>query len=369
MDLSKRDDTLKKLQCQVDVETSSSYNSWVRGKITLSTNSTYPTDRCRFFDKHGFILVPSFASPQEIQSMKSHIQELVDKEWNPQTSTHVFRTDEKQIEAQGKSDYFLDSANKTHFFAEKDAMDDNGGLKEAYRENKISALNKAGHGMHTTPGPFQMYTQSAKVVDLLTELGWEDPIVPQSMYIFKQANIGGEVTSHQDSSFLYTTPRQTCIGLWLALDDATLENGCLWVRPGSHEEPIRRQFARNPKHFGDSLVYNDDDGDHKLPQMIFRQLNDDKKVPWDGKVPDNSLDSQRSGLYHHGFIPVPCKAGDLLAFTGALDHLSLSNYSSQARHTFQLHCVEGERVGVQWSKENWLQYPPGEPFMRLNSSK
>lgn len=370
-DLNTRDKVLQKLQSEVDeanVSSSTTYSSWVRGNITLPTKtSSYPTTRCQFFDKHGFILVPSFSSPEEVQSMKCHMQQLVSSKWIPQKSTHVFRTDEKQLEAQGRSDYFLDSASATHFFAEKDAMDDSGQLKESYRENKIAALNKAGHGMHTTPGPFQTYALSNKVLDLLTELGWQDPVVPQSMYIFKQANIGGEVTSHQDSSFLYTTPRQTCIGLWLALDDATLKNGCLWVRPGSHRESVRRQFARNPLYFGESLVYNSDQCDHTQPQMIFRQLDDGNEVPWDGKLPDNSFDSNFSGLYDNGFIPVPCKAGDLLVFTGELDHLSLPNYSSRARHTFQLHCVEGEQVGVLWSKENWLQYPASVPFTRLNS--
>ena len=194
MDLAHREEILEKLRNEVDVGVSSStYSSWVRGKITLPTeNGSYPTKRCRFFDKYGFIFVPSFSSTAEVESLKSHMHHLVDTEWNPEKSTHVFRTDEKQIEAQGRSDYFLDSANKTHFFAEKDAMDDNGDLKEMYRQNKIAALNKAGHGMHIAPGPFQTYTQSAKVVNLLIELGWQDPVVPQSMYIFKQAKIGGE---------------------------------------------------------------------------------------------------------------------------------------------------------------------------------
>ncbi|KAL7479239.1 hypothetical protein ACHAW6_004979 [Cyclotella cf. meneghiniana] len=376
MDLTKRDEALKRLQQKVDdaiASSSTTYRSWVRGTATLPLDSSsYPTDRCRFFDAHGFILVPSFSSPAEIQSMKSHMHDMVQNEWNPAQSTHVFRTDEKQLEAQGKSDYFLDSASKTHFFAEKDAMDDNGELKEAYRTEKISALNKAGHGMHTSPGPFRTYTQSDKVASLVKELGWRDPVVPQSMYIFKQAGIGGEVTSHQDSSFLFTAPRQTCIGLWLALDDATLENGCLWVRPGSHRERVRRQFARNPEHFGERLMYSEQcEGDRTKPQMIFRQLSngDENEVPWDGKLPDRSLPAPECiGLYENGFIPIPCNAGDLLAFAGELDHLSLPNNSLQARHTFQLHCVEGEGAGVYWSKENWLQYPPGEPFMKLNAS-
>ena len=38
---------------------------------------------------------------------------------------------------------------------------------------------------------------------------------------------------HQDGTFLYTEP-QSVTGLWWALEDATLENGCLWAVPGSH---------------------------------------------------------------------------------------------------------------------------------------
>ena len=69
------------------------------------------------------------------------------------------------------------------------------------------------------------------------------------MYIFKQANVGSEVTPHQDSTFLHTSPKQTvlgkifkldseaviCLGMWIALEDATEDNGCLWSVPGSHK--------------------------------------------------------------------------------------------------------------------------------------
>jgi hypothetical protein len=50
----------------------------------------------------------------------------------------------------------------------------------------------------------------------------------QSMYIFKQPRIGGPVDAHQDSTFLYTTP-QSVTGFWWAVEDATLNNGCLYV--------------------------------------------------------------------------------------------------------------------------------------------
>lgn len=42
------------------------------------------------------------------------------------------------------------------------------------------------------------------------------------------------VSPHQDASFLYTEPLGRVLGMWMALEDATLENGCLWFIPGSH---------------------------------------------------------------------------------------------------------------------------------------
>ena len=52
------------------------------------------------------------------------------------------------------------------------------------------------------------------------------------MLIFKQPFVGGEVVPHQDSCFVATDPL-SCVGIWLALEDATRENGCLWTLPGA----------------------------------------------------------------------------------------------------------------------------------------
>ena len=61
------------------------------------------------------------------------------------------------------------------------------------------------------------------------------PLLPcrlQSMLIFKQPFVGGEVVPHQDSCFVTTDPL-SCVGIWLALEDATRDNGCLWTLPGA----------------------------------------------------------------------------------------------------------------------------------------
>eukprot|EP00593_Proboscia_inermis_P001909 CAMPEP_0171293620 /NCGR_PEP_ID=MMETSP0816-20121228/1921_1 /TAXON_ID=420281 /ORGANISM="Proboscia inermis, Strain CCAP1064/1" /LENGTH=282 /DNA_ID=CAMNT_0011764679 /DNA_START=686 /DNA_END=1534 /DNA_ORIENTATION=- len=279
-------------------------------------------------------------------------------------------------------------------------------MNEQKTSEQINALNKAGHGLHLCPNtPFHTYTHSSKLLNLVNELGWIDPVVPQSMYICKPPNgIGSEVTSHQDSTFLYTTPKQTCLGLWLALDDATLENGCLWVRQRSHFEPLRRKFSRNPEYFSKTVAGSDaqttgttthtDEGTTSSPpppQMLFEDCVDTPLPPnhgettdehqsvgssstaasqhavvtWEGSLPEKSWPLPCTGLFESGFIPVEVKAGDLVVFPGRLDHLSLPNYSTAQRHTFQLHLVEGPDAGIIWDAGNWLQYPKGMEFARM----
>lgn len=53
------------------------------------------------------------------------------------------------------------------------------------------------------------------------------------------------VVPHQDSTFLYTSP-ESLVGFWIALDNATIENGCLCIIPGSHKTNVHRRMIRNP---------------------------------------------------------------------------------------------------------------------------
>jgi len=330
----------------VDVEST----SWVSGEVYESASAD---PRRVAFDHQGFLVVKGFASAEECTAMRHCLSELAN-EWVPGEEAAVFRTDEGQLEAQGSSDYFFGSSDRVHFFAEAEAVEEQGDLKEGI--TREGALNKVGHALHKDGAVFQDYSTSAKVAELVACLGWKDPVLPQSMYILKQPQIGGEVTSHQDSTFLYTTPRQTCLGLWLALHPATLENGCLWVRPGSHCEAVRRSFIRQEPYEGsDSLDAT----------MSFKALSEQPHHTWEGGMPANSWPPPSDGLFEAGFVPVEVEMGDLVLFPGQLDHLSLPNYSSLPRHTYQLHMVEGPRQGIEWSSSNWLQYPSKEPFMSI----
>lgn len=152
------------------------------------------------------------------------------------------------------------------------------------------------------------------------------PLPVQSMYIFKQASIGGEVIPHQDGAFLYTEP-QTCIGFWWPLDDCKITNGCLWAVPGSHRLGVHRRYRRRD------------------PPNIGTEFLPTEPIEWDI--------SQA--------IPLEIPKGSLVILHSALVHYSLENTSSTPRHAYSIHVVDGGE-GILYPRDNWLQRPPEHPF-------
>ena len=96
---------------------------------------------------------------------------------------------------------------------------------------------------------FDRISRQPKLAALAHEIGLAQPLLLQSMYIFKHPGIGGEVGWHQDATYLHTTP-VSVTGFWIALDDADRDNGCLLALPGAHRGPLRKRFRRA----GDAMV-------------------------------------------------------------------------------------------------------------------
>lgn len=258
------------------------------------------------FNSQGYLVIESFASNDEIESMMKRMEQLL-HDFDPSSTASIFSTKNQQ---KLTDDYFFESAERVSFFFEERAFGDDGNLKQP----KQLSINKVGHALHEIEPAFKKFSSSEKTSSLFRSIGYKRPVIMQSMYIFKQPGIGGEVVPHQDNSFIYTEP-QTCTGLWLALEDATILNGCLWAIPGSHKNGLVRRFFR------------DEDG-----------------VKFDRPSP--SYDQK-------DFVPIEVKAGSLVVIHGNLIHQSFENQSSKSRHAYSLHVVDTD--GCKWAPENWIR--------------
>jgi len=207
------------------------------------------------------------------------------------------------------------------------------------------AINKVGHGLHDLDPEFEKWSYEARVGSICRDLGMVAPVAVQSMYIFKQAFVGGEVGAHQDGAFLYTEP-QTCVGLWWALDDCRKDNGCLWAVPGSHKLPVRRRFARKE---------NKVDGECGTE---WRTSADGSGDPaFDPTKPEKWDLSQA--------VPLLIPRGSLVVLHHAVVHYSEGNFSAAARHAYSIHIVDA-KDGVVYPKDNWLQRPEQHPFRTID---
>jgi len=102
-----------------------------------------------------------------------------------------------------------------------------------------------------------------RIVAVLTRAIGPNVKCMQSMLFIKHAGKPGQAW-HQDEDFIPTRDRSLGAA-WIALDDATVDNGCLWVIPGSHRPgilwPLRQhanpEFDFAPESF--DFPYRDDD--------------------------------------------------------------------------------------------------------------
>jgi ectoine hydroxylase-related dioxygenase (phytanoyl-CoA dioxygenase family) len=92
------------------------------------------------------------------------------------------------------------------------------------------------HFPHKLSPVMKKYLAQPTMVDVLTQIIGPNVKCMQSMLFIKAAGKPGQAW-HQDEYFIPTRDRSLAGG-WIALDDATVENGCLWVIPGSHKQGI-----------------------------------------------------------------------------------------------------------------------------------
>jgi phytanoyl-CoA hydroxylase len=262
------------------------------------------------YERDGFLTLRDFVDVTACDRLRKRAEELV-HEFDPGGLVSIFSTHEQN---RPTDDYFLNSGDKIRFFFEEAAFLPDGTLKQS----KELSINKIGHALHDLDPVFSEFSRTAEVAQLIADLEIEQPLLLQGMYIFKQPNIGGEVSCHQDSTFLYTEPQQIA-GLWFALEDATIENGCLWAIPGGHRLGLKSRWLRNTDGVMSFDVYDD--------------------TPW----PEEKLS------------PLEVSKGSVIILNGLLPHKSFANRSPRSRQAYTLHVISAD---CHYPETNWLQRSP-----------
>jgi phytanoyl-CoA hydroxylase len=278
------------------------------------------TEQLAQYEREGFLTIEGFADLKACDALRARAEELV-AAFDPDGERSIFSTHEQ---TRTSDNYFLNSGDRVSFFFEEEAFNAEGRL----RQSKEHSINKIGHALHDLDAVFNRFSRTKELAALASLLGFTRPLLIQSMYVFKQPNIGGEVTCHQDATFLYTEPLSV-VGLWFALEDACEENGCLWAIPGGHLRGLKSRFIRAPNG-GTSFETFDEN-------------------PW----PIDQL------------VPLEVRKGTLIVLHGLLPHMSLTNRSPRSRHAYTLHIIESN---CHYPADNWLQRAPRMPLRGFDKS-
>jgi len=274
-------------------------NNYFQMRITAEQLAAYERD--------GFLVLENFIAGDDCDRLRARAEGLV-RDFDPKGVVSIFSTHEQ---TRTSDDYFLESGDKIRFFFEENAFLPDGTL----RQSKERSINKIGHALHDLDHVFDKFSRTEEIKQLVSDLGLADPLLVQSMYIFKQPRIGGEVTCHQDATFLFVEPLQM-VGLWFALEDAGVENGCLWAIPGGHNFGLKSRFVRAE---GGGTRFE-----------VF------DNTPW----PEENLQ------------PLEVEKGTLIILHGLLPHLSRENRSPKSRHAYTLHVID---ASSDYPASNWLQ--------------
>jgi len=135
----------------------------------------------------------------------------------------------------------------------------------------------------------------ARIAPIVEAILGADPIRFQDMALVKPPRIGSIKPWHQDNAYFAVVPLDQVLGVWIALDDATIENGCMHVIRGGHRDGARCHY-----HDRDCEI---------LPDRV---------------------DADAA-------VPIELKAGGVLFFYGMLPHQTPPNRSDQRRRAMQWH--------------------------------
>ena len=244
-----------------------------------------PSDR-EHFEREGFLRLPPFLTEAEID----HLVECYE------ATAHRLRADHalENVQSGGDSD-------------------------DDYQVYQI----RTAHLQHPV---FRMLIHDTRLLDVVERFIGPDIRLVHYQGVYKPARTGGAVGWHQDNYYFEVDGNRT-VSMWMALDDATAENGCMWYIPGAHDR-----------------VYP------------HEQLWDvAKKKGFYFAIPEGGIDDS-------GAIPVPVERGGLSIHHCLMPHRSLRNETGRPRRGLAMHFMDAKAADPGFLRRSLL--PGATPVLR-----
>ena len=239
------------------------------GSVLPAYVPTWSEDQLRQYREQGYLAMNGLFSPEDVAIAKEALADIV---WRRVDNPKVGRQEEPYY-ASGGNDQRIDDPElrirKLWLFCQADP--------------RLAGLAKHPH-----------------LLPLLDQLLGPGHRMIQDMALLKPPFHGAEKPWHQDTAYFDYTPLGGVIGVWIALDEATVENGCMQVIPGSHlQGPAQHYHVR------------------------------------DCQLADSRVDVD-------GAVVVPLEPGGALFFSGLIHHGTPPNMSADRRRALQFHYAARE---------------------------
>lgn len=193
----------------------------VANSITGGFSSVSESD-ISYFHQHGYLVIEDAFSPDEIQDALDGMVYLMDGN-NPDFRAIQYEPKLAKQKDEMDGDERRDAIRKIFNFVN--------------HEQRLNAL--AAH---------------AGLLSVLERIMDDTPVLFQDMALVKPKLFGSEKPWHQDCAYFNFEEGTTVVGVWIALDEATAENGCMHIIPGSHNEGPMIHFKRRDWQICDTHV-------------------------------------------------------------------------------------------------------------------
>lgn len=228
-----------------------------------------------FYQQEGYLAVENALTPDEVASARDGLSDLIHGK-NPDFTRIMWEAGAKDRLSELSGEERLDAVRKLFHFVDYDAR-----LKAASENPRLLAVIE------------RLLGERSKMI--------------QDMALIKPPRMGREKPWHQDKAYFDFPLESKVVGVWIALDAATLENGCMRVQPQGHQRGAVIHFKRR-----------------------------------DWQICDSEIIGQPC-------VAAPLKPGGLLLFDGLLPHGTPTNFSASRRRALQFHYagVSAQKTSMQ----------------------